>query len=519
MVRRSPRQARYLQRRGARWRYRRWVPKEWRYIIGHTVWVQALGDISKAEALARVAELARAHDNQIRDLDAMGDARARLWRAEQLKQMAAFAKQEAPGRTVEIETHLSRELRKLGVRPSAVDQARWAASFMRAGLDATAPGQVADPAEREISEALIERAEKEVNKIDDTAAGRTLLTAMPAWQKDARQADKTFRKHRERVHALVKFLNEDRPLSHVTEVEAHAFLRHVRDTPDKLGRPRTIATVQKFKDSLVAYYNWANTIPGWKPENAFRSFRVGKDTRPKQQRKWDSFSDAQAFEFRASCHHRWTHWREMIPGRGRDLKLALDLIMALGLRPSEACQLHIQNVTKDVEGRLLISITSFLTDDDDEWGGSVKNEHSVRQLPVPDALVAAVEEQVEAAKVADSNILFPTFSRTKEYVDALASDITNSVKPKCSFAGNRRLVLYSHRHRFRDICGKIGITDSIIHTFFGHRDDIPISSRYGNRDTWNGLKLAYLNKVFPYVFVDPESPLPYPDLAARIEAV
>jgi integrase len=284
----------------------------------------------------------------------------------------------------------------------------------------------------------------------------------------------------------------------VTVENADRFIHHVATTPDHREKLRTGTTVNKYRDSLSAYFRWAAKRPGWDVTNVFADIEVPKDARPKQAQTFDSFNDAQAMEYRSVARELWTRREklEQVSGRTRDLRNVIDIMIGLGLRPKEACQLHSSNVIED-NGRLVLDVTTLIDESDPAWRPSLKTDHSVRQLPVPDGLVSLVEEQVAAA---NGKMLFPTFANLKKYTGPLERDVADHIKPKCSFAKNPRLVTYSHRHRFRDLCAKAGLPYQIFLAVFGHADDNPTTSRYGDKSKWNAEKLVWLNRVFPLAF-------------------
>lgn len=513
----------YVRCKDGRWYYQRAVPDRWRVIVGKSTWSEALGQITEAQARRIGRDRAAEHDAYLNALAELGEQGARNLRVEQLTQMAVTAKAQNPGAADLIDLHLGIELRKIGWRPTAAQVARWSANALRAELAAPSIGSAGlnrddpdddprdcapsfDPEAREEAEIKIERLEREAERLEASAEGRTVWTALSAWRALKRQRDETWRKYEQQVREFRDFLGKDLPLAQVTRAHADGFIQHLSTTPSENGQARSPGTVAKYRDCLTAYFRWASRRPGWGVKNIFADVDLPKDTRPKQAQSYDSFTDAQSAEFRRVARHRWSNLsRRAKPGRGRDYMLVLDLIMALGLRPQEACQLHVQNV-KVGYGGLYLDVTTILDDEDAEWAkvARLKTGHSTRKVPIPRGLESAVYEQWDVAKVTGSGgLLFPSFAGVKNYSKAIGNDVSEHIKPKCSFRDNRRLVLYSARHRFRDLCEDCAVPEPIRLALMGHDDDNPTAGHYGDRDKWAAAKQEAIEKVFPLAFRDP----------------
>lgn len=507
----------YLQRQsGGRWRYRRHVPKKWRPVVGASYWVECFGRIDRNEAVQRARLLANEHEALIAHFERIGfDAAkaasseaAKQERISKLRELAAQAQEHAAKtapdpyeslrRRMEIDTLLSRELRALGWTLPDEDGTRWAMDFMRLGIGgAEAAG---DHDERDLTKLRLSEAEEEIAKAKAIGQGRTLLTAMEQWRAIRRQKDSGWRKHVEHINAFVDFLGEDKPLVHVSRSDVERFIDHISSGKKKNGEPLKATTIQAYKATITAYFNWAAGKADWGVTNPAEHVQTPRDDRLDEEQTFDSFDDDQAMEFYHFAKTRWADFNHA-PGRGRDLTLALELIMALGIRPGEACQLHVLNILEDdPDGPVLALSVRNVKQADPEWRGSLKTSHSVRQIPVPDALAERVLAQKRLAVQAGNRLLFPSWGHRKKYGRALEREATTVIKPKMSFRDDERLALYSHRHRFRDLSTLVEMPADPFAAIFGHADDNRMTGRYGGRNKWNGLKRKWLNRVYPSVF-------------------
>lgn len=149
-----------------------------------------------------------------------------------------------------------------------------------------------------------------------------------------------------------------------------------------------------------------------------------------------------------------------------------------GARLEEVGQVSLADVKRDGE-IVYLDIDSYSLEADDGAGKTVKNEESVRLVPIHRKLIElGFNDYLKALKALGQTQLFPDLKenslgkRTKE-----ASQRVNRIVDR-HVGRDRRLVFYSLRHAFKAKGNDAGITDKTLDQICGHAP-LTTGGRYG----------------------------------------
>ncbi|MGR5268874.1 tyrosine-type recombinase/integrase [Vibrio astriarenae] len=165
------------------------------------------------------------------------------------------------------------------------------------------------------------------------------------------------------------------------------------------------------------------------------------------------------------------------------LKWTTMLLIYMGLRPSEACQLTVNDI-KIERGMFVIRIT------DKGENQKLKNKHSLRTVPIPKNLIQSgfidyVHLRLNARKL----YLFDWKPRgadldwTKQYRTQFGKIQTSvNMKPR------ERPTAYGFRHTFIDHLKQLGVEEYQVAELVGHVNPNMAYGRYGKKLTLHALK-------------------------------
>jgi len=155
------------------------------------------------------------------------------------------------------------------------------------------------------------------------------------------------------------------------------------------------------------------------------------------------------------------------------------LLMAFGgFRPTEAAQLHTEQVDFDAEARCYFVDYSTLVE-----GQRLKNKHSRRVVPLlfPEDLAELFGQYLQERKGKEGGFLFPWKVTAKGRLD---EPVRNALADVAALAGvslGSGLTPYSFRHALADRCKQLGLDVQHIKELVGHADLDITTGRYGKR--------------------------------------
>lgn len=175
------------------------------------------------------------------------------------------------------------------------------------------------------------------------------------------------------------------------------------------------------------------------------------------------------------------------------------LAMFHGCRVEELCQMMVADIRKGINGIWFMALTE--TDDEGNIIKSIKNEASIRSVPLHKAVIdAGFLKYVERIRASGADRLFPHLKPIKERYSHSFSRWWSDHKVQLIGSDNRLKVFHSFRHTFKDACRNAGITEEIHDRLTGHtngsvgRDygqghDLPILKETLDRVAYEGISL------------------------------
>lgn len=184
---------------------------------------------------------------------------------------------------------------------------------------------------------------------------------------------------------------------------------------------------------------------------------------------------------------------------------ALQCLIWTGARPEEICQVRRDWVDLD---RGVIQITNDETDDGAR-AAFVKNENSVREVPIHSRLLPFLSEHLRRH---NSPLLFPSFEPKPSKAELAEAQKTGVLEIKGRYArpisrewtdnlrtliapNEPRKVLYSLRHSWAAESRRSGMPEHVRNAIMGHAEDNPHSGRYGGDADWLEEKRRHVERM------------------------
>ena len=517
-----PRQGNYIKQKNGRFYYRRAIPATHRGMFsGKTEWVIALAGQNDTERKREAQAIAARHDRQMSfahihalsdmpadtvaiafdlsppDLppDAPKPIPAQFYRDGKVHDVLRYAVTDDPTQRLALEAK--------GFFVMGQNEARLQFDL---GKQMDAYAHAATPDATEIADLKAERAQRAIEAVADIS-GHTVLSIMPLWHTHRKQAPATWKKHLQYAGEFAA-LHGDLALSELTK-------RHVVEYVEYTGQlthkdvPLSPASVSKRLDlirALLAYAVASDIIP----HNPAKGVTPPTDTRPKTARSWKSFTKEEIQTLVTVSTDIWTTRRKSRrAGRLEDLMTALQVLIWSGCRPEEAAQLRRCDI--DLAKGFIRIHNDESDSDDDARPRLMKNENSIRDVPIHSALLPILAAHMRRS---NSTLLFPSFEpeptagelkEAKEsgkplvikgrYARPLTKEWTESLRVKVVGENEPRKVLYSLRHSFAAESRRSGMPEHVRNALMGHADDNQHAGRYGGDADWLEAKRAHLEAM------------------------
>lgn len=279
---------------------------------------------------------------------------------------------------------------------------------------------------------------------------------------------------------------------HVSEYVAHLGTIRLRN------KPLAPTTVKQRVDKLVAILQFATTVDAV-PYNVGKTVKAPKDTRPQGDQTYKPFSKPEVRKLIEVATNVWTtrryqtHKTQM--SRMSDSITALHMLVWTGARPEEICQLRLEDVDL-VRMGLVITNES---DDIEAFDRKLKNEESVRGVPIHRTLLPRLSEHIDRVhQVSNSGLLFPSFEPQTEkgrYATPLGADWSKHFRERIT--ADPQKVVYSLRHSWAGESVRVGMSETMRNAIMGHKSDSKSSSAKRYRFHFEDLEnqLAWINKM------------------------
>ena len=176
------------------------------------------------------------------------------------------------------------------------------------------------------------------------------------------------------------------------------------------------------------------------------------------------------------------------------------MCLLMGMRPKEACQMHLADVCQSDEKILYVDIVAT-TDEDDEKDGAVnvktlKTEASRRKIPVhPELIKIGFRDYVEGLRSQGETMLLPDLSPNKygnyavyplkRFRDKFLPDVIKLTKKQ---------TFYSFRHSFRDALRRMEAPPDILKALGAWSQGSVVSDDYGG-DLEQGHLFKYVERI------------------------
>jgi len=512
MTFRPRRRKSYLMWKNGRPYYRRVIPKKYRPLYGgKTVWLIALRGQGQAELEAEASMHAHRHNEEIADHEDLGPEAL----ADLIEVAAAY--NESPesftppdGGTPQFWKDGKAQSGAWVVTNDPAERRRQAADGYLAMSDREAVARMnladvntAPPDDSELAELRTFKAEKELEAAV-RQSGETVLSILPRWREREKQAPTTWKKHVQYAKEFAEFHAGpgcDIHLSEVTKRHVQEYVEHAQTLAPK-GKPLSPTSITKRLDSVRALLAFAASVDEIE-YNPATGVKAPRDNRPKLSRSWKSFERAEIQKLVKISTDIWTKRRNSKQAwRKEDLMTALQCLIWTGARPEEICQVRRDWLDLD---RGVIQITNDETDDGAR-AAFVKNENSVREVPIHSRLLPVLSEHLRRH---NSPLLFPSFEPKASKAELAAAEKTGVLEIKGRYArpisrewtdnlreliapNEPRKVLYSLRHSWAAESRRSGMPEHVRNAIMGHAEDNPHAGRYGGDADWLDAKRHYV---------------------------
>lgn len=519
-----PRRGNYITQRRGRYYYRRMIPAQFHDLFNKKVWMIALEGQNDADRAAEAQAIADRHNRQIRMAQTVDvEEAAKLAADAAVMRIDLSPDNLPPGAPTPTPARFLREGQVIEVFKYAVtdDPAQRRAAeadgfFVVSQEEAlaqlelqqqmTAFEEAQTPEAAEIAELKAERAAGKVEAAS-RVSGETVLSILPRWRDREKQAPTTWKKHVQYAREFAEFHageGGDMYLSEVTKRHVQDYVEHAQ-TLTYRGAPLSPTSIAKRLDSVRALLAFAASVDEI-DHNPATGVKPPKDTRPKTSRSWKSFEREEIQKLVKVSTDLWSERRNSKQAwRKEDLMTALQCLIWTGARPEEVCQARREWIDLD---RAVIQITNDETDDGAR-AASVKNENSVRAVPIHSRLLPLLSEHLRRH---NSPLLFPSFEPKPTPAELAAAEATGVLEIKGRYArpisrewtdnlreliapNEPRKVLYSLRHSWAAESRRTGMPEHVRNAIMGHADDNPHAGRYGGDADWLEEKRRHVEQM------------------------
>jgi integrase len=364
----------------------------------------------------------------------------------------------------------------------------------------------ATPEQAEIADLKAERAASKVEAAS-RVSGETVLSILPRWRDREKQAPTTWKKHTQYAREFAELHageGGDIPLSEITKRHVQEYVEYAQ-TLTYREAPLSPTSIAKRLDSVRALLAFAASVDEIQ-HNPATGVKSPKDHRPKTSRSWKSFTKGEIQKLVEVSSGIWvqrTNSKQAF--RREDLIAALQCLIWTGARPEEICQARRDWIDLELG---VIRITNDETDDGAR-AASVKNENSVRAVPIHSRLLPVLSDHLRRH---NSPLLFPSFEPKATPAELVAADRTGQLEIKGRYArpisrewtdnlrqlvapNEPRKVLYSLRHSWAAESRRTGMPEHVRNAIMGHANDNPHAGRYGGDADWLKEKRRHVERM------------------------
>jgi integrase len=358
-----------------------------------------------------------------------------------------------------------------------------------------AQSKAPNPDAKELSKLKTKLAKKSIDELAP-ARGETLRSILPNMHKQKKPKQAARNKHMLAINEFIA-LHGNLSLQNITRKHVSDYVDHVGEMTTH-GKKMAPTTVSQRLDTIAAILQFAMSVDAI-PFNPARSVTAPKDTRPFVSKTYKALEKPEVEKLVMVAADIWGKRRYLTAKTKRtrktDFLTALALLVWTGARPEEICQLRLADLNMD---RMFITITN-IEDDDDLRERYVKNEHSVRVVPIHPRLKSCLAAHLAHIKnTSNSALLFPSFEPELEsgrYARPISQDWTMHLRQHIT--NDPQKVLYSLRHSWAAESRRVGMPEWVRNLIMGHvnKEASLAAGRYGASEDNLEIKREWLEKM------------------------
>lgn len=482
----SPRQGRsdYIRSRGKQFFYRRVIPPKFRsFFGGKTEWNIKLEAATAAGRRAEAGALAHKHNMMmVTNLEAVASATSNSADGT-VNVKIDFSPDKLPinVKVPPFEFYRDGKLTKTYKIASSTDpeflrEAEQEGFFIMSGPELAKQAKLmklrhtartaANPDAQQLAKLRIKNARRDIDELSP-AGHETLRSILPKLHEDRKQRSTTRNAHYRTVEEFTA-LHGNLPLSSITKSHVSAYVAHLGTVTFK-GRSMAPTTVRQRLEKLVSILQFATSVDAVQ-YNVARDVKAPVDDRPLGDQIYKPFTKSEIRSLIEAGTTIWNKRRYQTPKtkltRKTDFITALHMLTWTGARPEEICQLRIDDIDLERMGIVITNVSDGL----DAPKRMLKNEESVRGVPIHKALLPRLAEHIEYVRsVSNSGLLFPSFkpeSETGRYARPISNEWTDALREHVS--DDPQKVLYSLRHSWAGESVDVGMPESMRNAIMGH---------------------------------------------------
>lgn len=506
-----PRRGKYLRTRNGRTYYRRRIPPQFReFYSNRTEWLVRLRGQTAHELGMEASSLALRHNKALDELEAMS-AVERKQLLMHLSENGKLPPSHNTGvfRNTRSKLYYEGELRddlnwvvRRSLKGVRQDRDRGYEAMtenevqLRLLLAELLQKSVQDqpPIERELDDLRAHKAKIELAELEAKKNGITISEAILKWHERDKQGVKTQQHHNQYLGEFIELFG-DLYVDEICKNQVVKFVEVINKTPRKNGKLLTASSVAKRLECLKAFLAFCESTD-LVQHNVGRGVKPPKDTRPKALRSHAVLSKEEIHLIRATGADLWSK-RRFFKGtrREQDLNFALEMLVWTGARPEEVCQLRMVDLDA-LRGSIFI--TSDLGDNPEGFKPrSVKNENSIRHVPLHSKLMPSLEKHLDSLSGSNSPLLFPSFRPNRidgSYCKILSREWTTHLRRATGILDHRKAI-YSIRHSWAHESRRVGMPEHVRNAIMGHSNQNPIADIYGSDGDWLDEKKRQIERM------------------------
>lgn len=262
-------------------------------------------------------------------------------------------------------------------------------------------------------------------------------------------------------------------LQKMTVDDRRRYLDHMLNAKKADGSTLSVGSARRETNTVVAIVNHALKELDINARNQFADLPWPKENKDKMDLR-----DPMPEEIIKAVEAK------LVDARKPEFLLIWRILRDTGAQGAEVVKLTVGDVKLDHEVPHILIRPNKLR--------GTKTSNRVRAVPLSEDAQAAVQEALGLLTVAEGHSpLFPDYSHRRGN-DGASASLNNYIQ---QFTDNKRVVVYSLRHRLRDMFIEVGAPEVVSQTFQGWAAQSVSLSTYGGRDARLRVCREWLDKA------------------------